>query len=479
MLVSHGADVNASLPNGQTTMHYAAWTGKTDIVCLLLSKGVSPNYPDGGEAGPMIGAIFGGHVETVRALLEAGADVHQKSQDGRTAIFAVASGQGSTEIGRMLIDKGAAVDLADQNGTTPLGLAVQNSLAEVAELLLKNGADINRPSGPFGWTVLHYAAVRGDKSMVELLLDKGADLGVTDSDGKTSLDLAASHGHSDVAEILASRGARASKTKESYGRSHSVGEAVKPGEAVLWHLGHCGWAVKTQNHLLVFDYWNRGADPAHPCLANGHIVPAEIADQKTIVFVSHEHADHFDSTIFNWRGPVRDITYVYGFRPEELPQYAQAPYPGPAYEYVGPRDTKRIGDLEIATIAANDAGVGFLVKVDGLTLFHAGDHAGWAEGEKQGYICEIDYLSGLTDGVDLAFLNVTGCHAHNPDALKEGLLYALNRVPPKVLIPTHGLDREFVYGETAAEVTEKGMTFPVACPKTRGDRFVYSDCRLK
>lgn len=478
-LVAHGADVFAKLPNGQTAMHYAAWTGKTDIVRLLLSKGMSPNFPDGGEAGPMIGAIFGGHTETVRALLEAGADVHQKSQDGRTALFASASGQGSLEIARMLIDKGAAVELADLNGVTPLGLAVQNNLAEMAEVFLKNGADVNRPIGPFGWTSLHSAAVRGDNKMVVLLLDNGADADAVDSDGNTPLDLAANHGNDDVAETLVSRGGKASKTEQDLGRSDLLSKRLKPGEAVLWHLGHCGWAVKTQNHLLIFDYWNRGAEPAHPCLANGHIDPAEIAGQNTIVFVSHEHTDHFDSTIFTWRRPIKDITYVYGFKPEELPQYSQASYAGPAYEYVGPRDTKRVGDLEIATIAANDAGVGFLVRVDGLTLFHAGDHAGWADGEKQGYLDEIDYLAGLTDGVDLAFLNVTGCHAHNPDALKEGLLYALGRVPPKALVPTHGLDRESVYADAAAQAAGKGMTFPVACPKARGDRFIYSNGTLE
>lgn len=478
-LIAHGADVFAKLPNGQTPMHFAAWTGKTEMVRLLLSKGVGPNYSDGAEAGPLIGALFGGHTETVRALLDAGADVHQKDTNGRTAVFASASGHGSAEMARMLIDKGAEVDLADRNGITPLALAVQNDLAEVAEALIKTGADVNRPSGTFRWTALHAAAVRGNNKMSELLLAAGADPNPADGEGNTPLDLAAGHGHSDVVETLASRGAKASMPEHDQGRTSMLGKRLKPGEAVLWHLGHCGWAVKTQNHLLVFDYWNRGANPAHPCLANGRIDPAEIADEKTVVFVSHEHADHFDSTIFTWRGPVKDITYVYGFKPEELPQYSQASYPGPAYDYVGPRETKRVGDLEIATIAANDAGVGFLVKVDGLTLFHAGDHAGWAEGEKQGYLDEIDYLAGITSGVDLAFLNVTGCHAHNPDALKEGLLYAIGRVPPKVLVPTHGLDREFVYAEVAAQVAEKGMTFPVVCPRARGDRFLYSDGKVE
>jgi L-ascorbate metabolism protein UlaG (beta-lactamase superfamily) len=304
-------------------------------------------------------------------------------------------------------------------------------------------------------------------------------VGITDADGKTALELAAGHGHKDVSDLLKAGGARTAGLEENYGKSTLLSKTLKPGEAVLWHLGHCGWAVKTQDHLLIFDYWDRGTRPSRPCLANGHIDAGEIADQKTIVFVTHEHQDHFDSTIFDWSGRVKDITYVYGFKPEETQQYAGVGYPGPAYQYVGPRQHQRVGDVEISTIAANDAGVGFLVKVDGVTLYHAGDHAGWAEGEKQGYLDEIDYLAGLTNGVDLAFINVTGCHAHNPDALKEGLIYSLTKIPPKVLIPTHGLDREWVYAEAAGEAAAKGFTMPVICPKARGDHYVYAGGRLQ
>jgi ankyrin repeat protein/L-ascorbate metabolism protein UlaG (beta-lactamase superfamily) len=479
VLIAAGADIAAKLPNGQTALHYAAWTGKTDLVEMLIAKGMSPNQPDGGEAGPLIGAMYGGFTETVKALLAAGADVNQKSQDGRTPIFAAATGHGSTEIAGLLIDRGADAGVVDVNGIGPLDLAVQNGLADVAALLAKNGADVNRKAGAFGWTALHSAAVRGDKGMAEMLLGAGADVNVKDGDGKTALELAASHGHEDVANLLVVKGATAAKLDKDYGRSALLGKALKPGEAVLWHLGHCGWAVKTQTHLLIFDYWNRGALPAQPCLANGHIDASEIADLKTIVFVTHEHQDHFDSTIFDWRGRVKDITYVYGFKPEETQQYAGVGYPGPAYEYVGPRQNKQVGDIDVSTIAANDAGVGFLVKVDGLTLYHAGDHAGWADGEKQGYLDEIDYLAGLTHGVDLAFVNVTGCHAHNPDALKEGLIYSLTKVPPKVLIPTHGADREWVYAEAARDAAEKGFTMPVACPKARGDHYLYAGGKLQ
>ena len=46
-------------------------------------------------------------------------------------------------------------------------------------------------------------------------------------------------------------------------------------EAIIWYLGHSGWAIKTKNHLLIFDYVERGAKPAEPSLSNGYINPSE------------------------------------------------------------------------------------------------------------------------------------------------------------------------------------------------------------
>jgi L-ascorbate metabolism protein UlaG (beta-lactamase superfamily) len=78
-------------------------------------------------------------------------------------------------------------------------------------------------------------------------------------------------------------------------------EALNDGEAYIWYLGHTGWAVKTKNHLLIFDYvWvPRSSDiPENPSLSDGYIDPAEIKDCSVFVFVSHSHGDHFDPAIF-------------------------------------------------------------------------------------------------------------------------------------------------------------------------------------
>jgi hypothetical protein len=46
-------------------------------------------------------------------------------------------------------------------------------------------------------------------------------------------------------------------------------------------------------------------------------------------------------------------------------------------------------------------------------------------------------------------------------------------------MPAFALDREYVCAEAVPQIAEKGMTFPVACPRARGDRFIYSDGVVK
>jgi hypothetical protein len=116
--------------------------------------------------------------------------------------------------------------------------------------------------------------------------------------------------------------------------------------------------------------------------------------------------------------------------------------------------------------------------VDGLNIYHAGDHAGWREGEKEGFTREIDYLAQHITELDLAFLNVTGCHAHGKEPLKEGTLYTLARLKPRIMIPTHAGDREYVYREAAEEAVREGITIPVVRPENRGDWLIYRNGQI-
>jgi ankyrin repeat protein/L-ascorbate metabolism protein UlaG (beta-lactamase superfamily) len=452
----------------------AAMSGDPATLELVLSRGADPNAQRENSPTPIIGAIDSDNPEMLEILFKHGADGKSGWASGYTALHRAVSA-GNTEIVETLIEHGLDVNAENDDGISPLDNAISECRPEILAVLLKNGAEVGGKDAYFGRTPLQKASAMGNVEIVGLLLANGSDLNEKDAEGYTALDLAARYGHEDVAQLLAAKGAQSNRKVENYGHCGLLGKSIGEGEALMWYTGHCGWVVKTRNHLLIFDYWNRGTNPATPCLANGHVDPEEIGDLDVTVFVTHEHGDHFDTTIFDWENRIDRIRYVYGFRPEETREYMRTGYNGPAYDYVGPRETTSLGGMKISTIAANDAGVGFLIEVDGITIYHAGDHAGWAEGEKQGYLDEIDYLAGFAGEIDLAFLNVTGCHAHDPDALREGTYYTLEKLEPKVVIPTHASTREYVYFEAAERAAEDGITISYACPKGRGDRFFYSD----
>jgi ankyrin repeat protein/L-ascorbate metabolism protein UlaG (beta-lactamase superfamily) len=512
LLVDNGANVNVANDAQYHPLHGALVGGHLDIASFLLEKGADPDVTtyDGTSAlmmalanpaleplvepilkgGAEVNAINGygitpifqaastGNVEIVAKLIDRKADVNATAPGGETPLL-VAAQAGHEDVAALLIEKGAKTDVHDNDGHTPLLVCAILGQNEVARKIIDKEGDVNAGEPHFGRNALHVAALKGNNELVKLLLAHGAAIDETDGAGHTALYLAAKYGHKDVADTLAAAGASARNLEENYGPAPLLKKSLADNEAVMWYLGHCGWAIKTRNHFLIFDYWNLGRDPNSPALVNGHIDPDEIKGQNVTVFVTHEHEDHYDPAIFDWKDKVKDIRYVYGFRPEELPQNRETGYAGPPYEYVGPREQKSFGDLEIRTIRSIDAGVGFIVKVDGLTIYHAGDHAGWGRTPKENFFNEIDYIAEHVDSLDLAFLNATGDHAIHPERLREGNHYTLEKLKPRVMVPTYGGEREYLYAEVAKDVKEAGFKVGVCCPENRGDCFFYRNGRIQ
>jgi RNA polymerase sigma factor (sigma-70 family) len=193
-------------PMGNTALIIAVNSGHEALADLLFDAGVEPGLHEAAAIGDS---------GRVRAALDRdpeGLDTY--SPEGFTPL-ALAAHFGHLEVMRLLIDRGAEVNRVATHrlAVTPLHAALFGRQVDAALLLIERGADVALARGGSGWkragwTPLHYAAGMGFSTLVQPLLDRGADPMCLDEDGKTPLDVAIDANHTGIADVLRSRGVR-------------------------------------------------------------------------------------------------------------------------------------------------------------------------------------------------------------------------------------------------------------------------------
>ena len=137
--------------------------------------------------------------------------------------------------------------------------------------------------------------------------------------------------------------------------------------------------------------------------------------------------------------------------------------------------TKVIDGAEVTTFRSTDSGQGFLVKCDGLTLYHPGDHAWFAKEDEGLFKQEVDFIAERVTGVDIAFLPVTGCPSRwSKDNIVAGFRYSLEKLKPVQVYPMHAMQREYVLKEFAELVDVAKSGCQIVCSENRGDNYTYS-----
>jgi len=192
--------------------------GKGDVrkVRELLDRGADVNARDEDGVTPLHYAAYYGFLDAARLLLDRGADVNARDEFGGTPLH-YAAGSGHVNVVRLLLDRGADVNARDEDGVTPLHYAAYYGFLDAARLLLDRGADVNARA-KYGVTPLYLAAREGHVDVARLLLERGADAGARDDKGRTPLDRAREKGHVEVARVI-----------EEYGRGKAGAREVKAG----------------------------------------------------------------------------------------------------------------------------------------------------------------------------------------------------------------------------------------------------------
>ena len=185
------------------------------------------------------------------------------------------------------------------------------------------------------------------------------------------------------------------------------------------HVFHSCFIVETKNYQLVFDYYK------------GNI---SLKDKKTIVFASHGHEDHYNTAIFKWQDNIRDIDYVLSsdinIEDNNNRIYSMEPY-----------NNLDLDNVNIKTFGSTDLGVSFLVTVDNVNIFHAGDLNWWYWDDdtieekvsmENSFKGEIEKIKGLD--IDIALFPVD---PRLKSSFNLGGEFFIKEIKPKYFLPMH------------------------------------------
>ena len=178
LLHRHGADVNARFDSFFTPLHVASITGTSDVVQWLLNHGADVNAQHNQLCTPIGMAIHFGHLQVVRMLIECNADIEVQTKFG-SPLHQATSGDRGGQVGIMqiLLDRGANPNARDNGGSTPLHSLAKGypgtSTFEMTHLLLKYGAIIDSEDNE-GRTPLQLALEYDRQDIETCLREHGA-----------------------------------------------------------------------------------------------------------------------------------------------------------------------------------------------------------------------------------------------------------------------------------------------------------------
>ena len=299
MLLDRGADVNArTTKSGQTALMWAISENHVEAARVLIERGSDVRVRSNGHYTPLLFASRAGSIPIGEMLIAAGAPVDRDGEGPAPLVSAIDHAR--VEFARFLLGLGAKPDFIMRNGNTPLGAAIAiggrqrgydpdavvreppGKLDLIRELIAA-GADVNRrrgapevgsrvysadgqasgidrgPTDPDNFGVARsltgaspfwIAARKADVTLMQLLLEHGADPTVATDDGTTPLMAAAGLGHAgDRYEKFWSSGAALEAVKFLVALGADVNAANEAGFTALHGAAFVG-ADAAADHLI-------------------------------------------------------------------------------------------------------------------------------------------------------------------------------------------------------------------------------------
>ena len=223
------------------------------------------------------------------------------------------------------------------------------------------------------------------------------------------------------------------------------------------YIGHSGFSVELESHILLFDYYEGTMPEFDPA-------------KKLLVFASHSHPDHFNREILKLADVYPDVEYIF---PKDI-RIAKKEQ-RESEHFMRKRDEITVGDTKVKSLCSTDEGVAFLVRCEDRIIYHAGDLNWWHWEEEDDaynrmmrgdYQKEIETLAG--EKIDLAFVVLD---PRQEEQFYWGFDWYMRHTDTKIVFPMHmwkqyevqdrliGMEVSEPYREKIMRVREKGQVW--------------------
>ncbi|XP_073443891.1 ankyrin repeat and SAM domain-containing protein 6 [Dendrobates tinctorius] len=190
LLLDWRADVNYRVKTGWSPLMLAALHGRVSVAQQLVDRGADPDQVNCLDKTPFEIALNAKHKD-MKDYLDSITTIRPKTDEEkrRPDIFHAVN-MGNLSLVKEIVDEDLShVNAVNADGASPLMMAAVTGKLDVVQLLVEKNADINRQDSVHAWTALMQATYHGNKEIVIYLLNLGADVNLRAKNGYTAFDL--------------------------------------------------------------------------------------------------------------------------------------------------------------------------------------------------------------------------------------------------------------------------------------------------
>ena len=150
----------------------------------LVENGADVNTRNDDGETPLILATENENLDVMRFLIRNGSDVNARKNDGKTPLIIASMGENTDDVIMLLIESGADVNAKDNEGNTPLTMTSSDGDLNLSKILVNNGANVNARTNDGATPLMLASAFNDTFELMKLLIENGADTSGIELDGE-------------------------------------------------------------------------------------------------------------------------------------------------------------------------------------------------------------------------------------------------------------------------------------------------------